>query len=59
MSTHLELGERLNVKELELMCEGLRIALKHAKDKRRFIVLEGMYAESLVTLKLFENGNTI
>jgi len=41
------------------MCEGLRIALEHAKDKRRFIVLEGMYAESLVARKLLENGRVV
>ena len=45
----------MELRELEAMSEGLRIALKYSKDKYRFIALEGMYAESLVAMKLLEN----
>lgn len=40
------------------MSQGLRIAMKYVKD-RRFITLEGIYAESLVAQKLLENGRNV
>ena len=49
----------MELKELEAMLEGLRIALKYAKDRRRFAVLEGMYAESLVAMKLLMNKRIV
>jgi len=40
------------------MSQGLKVALKYVKD-RRFVVLEGIYAESLVALKLLQNGHSV
>ena len=49
----------MKMEELKAMSNGLKIALRYAKGKRRFVVLEGMYAESLVAQKLSENGRTV
>ena len=45
--------------ELRAMSNALKIALKYAKGKARFVVIEGMYAESLVAQKLLENGRNV
>ena len=49
----------MKIEKLRAMSDGLKIALKYAKGKRRFVVIEGMYAESLVAQKLLENGRTV
>lgn len=50
---------KLQVEELETISNGLKTALKYAKDARRVMALQGMYAESLVAKKLLENKHSV
>ena len=49
----------MKIEELKAMANGLKIALKYAKEKRRFVVIEGLYAETLVAQKLVKNGRIV
>lgn len=49
----------MEMDELRVMLNGLKMALRYAKGKRRFVVIEGMYAESLVAQKFMKNGRAV